>query len=94
MEGLRLERGWSRAELARRARMDASDVGRIEKGLMTPYPAQAEKLGHARAVDEVAHEAAVIGVGREHRGGQNARICAGGERVQIGHLIPQSVPMG
>jgi ribosome-binding protein aMBF1 (putative translation factor) len=30
--------------------MDASDVGRIEKGLMTPYAAQARKLASALGV--------------------------------------------
>lgn len=50
MQQMRLERGWSRAELARRARMDPSDVGRIENGLMRPYPSQAVKLAHAHGV--------------------------------------------
>lgn len=40
-------RGWSRAELARRARMGAPDVGKIEAGRVRPYEAQLRKLGKA-----------------------------------------------
>lgn len=54
MQQLRIERGWSRAELARHARMDASDIGRIEKGQMCPYPGQLAKIAAALgAVREV-----------------------------------------
>lgn len=50
VESLRTERGWSRSELARRARMDASDVGKIERGIMRPYPGQTMKLAKALGV--------------------------------------------
>ena len=40
-------RGWSRAELARRACMNASTVGAIEQGRLRPYPSQLEKLTRA-----------------------------------------------
>ena len=40
-------RGWSRNELARRARMAAGDVGRIEAGRLRPYDGQVKKLARA-----------------------------------------------
>jgi ribosome-binding protein aMBF1 (putative translation factor) len=40
-------RHWSRAELARRARMNPADVGKIEAGRATPYPGQLRKLAQA-----------------------------------------------
>jgi ribosome-binding protein aMBF1 (putative translation factor) len=40
-------RGWSRNELARRARMAAGDVGRIETGRLRPYGGQLKKLARA-----------------------------------------------
>ena len=46
----REKRGWTRAELARRARMSASDVGKIEAGRLIPYPAQLTKLARALRV--------------------------------------------
>ena len=50
IEQLRRDRGWSRSELARRARMDASDVGKIERGIMRPYPGQIMKMAKALGV--------------------------------------------
>lgn len=46
----RERRGWSRAELARRAQMSASDVGKIEAGRLRPYPGQLLKLEKALEV--------------------------------------------
>ena len=43
----RQRREWSRAELARRARMAASDVGKIEAGRLVPYASQLAKLARA-----------------------------------------------
>ena len=40
-------RGWSRSELARRARMANSTVGAIESGRLVPYQSQLEKLSKA-----------------------------------------------
>jgi ribosome-binding protein aMBF1 (putative translation factor) len=40
-------RGWSRAELARQAGLNASTVGLIESGRLRPYPSQVEKLARA-----------------------------------------------
>lgn len=39
--------GWSRNELARRARMAGGDVGRIEAGRLRPYDSQLKKLARA-----------------------------------------------
>ena len=54
MESMRREKGWSRAELARRAHMDAADLGKIERGLLVPYAAQVAKLADALGVHEGA----------------------------------------
>ena len=48
-------RGWSRAELARRANMNPSTISLIESGRQTPYPSQTAKI------------AAALGVGPEAR---------------------------
>ena len=50
MRILREERGWSRAELARRAEMNATTVGQIEAGRLTAYPVQIQKLATALGV--------------------------------------------
>lgn len=47
---LRQERGWSRAELARQARLNSSTVGQIESGRLKPYKSQLEKLATAFGV--------------------------------------------
>ncbi len=49
---LRRARGWSRAELARRARMAAADVGKIEAGRLVPYESQLRKLARALRVPQ------------------------------------------
>jgi ribosome-binding protein aMBF1 (putative translation factor) len=56
----RERRGWSRSELARRARMTPADVGKIESGRLRAYPGQAARLAHALRlpVDELFVEAA------------------------------------
>ena len=45
----RVERGWSQARLARRARISISDMCRIEGGWLRPYPNQLKRL--AKALD-------------------------------------------
>ena len=40
-------RGWSRAELARRAVLNATTVGWVETGRFRPYSAQVKKLARA-----------------------------------------------
>lgn len=47
---MRRERGWTKAELARRANMDPSDVGRIESGFMVAYDSQTRKLAKALGI--------------------------------------------
>jgi ribosome-binding protein aMBF1 (putative translation factor) len=46
---MRERRGWSRAELARRADLHASQVGAFENGRLVPYAGQLSRL--ARALD-------------------------------------------
>ena len=55
MEAKRAEKRMSLAELARRARMAATDVGKIESGRLRPYPRQVQKIARALgvAVDEL-----------------------------------------
>jgi ribosome-binding protein aMBF1 (putative translation factor) len=43
----RERRGWSRAELARRAQMSPGEVGKIEAGRLQPYESQRQKLARA-----------------------------------------------
>jgi transcriptional regulator with XRE-family HTH domain len=43
----RAGRGWSRAELARRAGMSNSTISLIENGRFLPYPGQLQKLAAA-----------------------------------------------
>ena len=49
---LRTERGWTKAELARRARMSAADIGKIESGRAIPYDSQLIKLARALGVNQ------------------------------------------
>lgn len=46
----RLAKRWSRAELARRARIAAGDLGKIESGRLQPYDSQLRKLAHALGI--------------------------------------------
>ena len=48
----RSRRGWSRAELARRAGLNASTVGLIESGRLQPYLRQLYKLANALGFPE------------------------------------------
>jgi len=45
-------RGWSRAELARRAGLNPTTVGLIESGRLRPYDSQLRKLGKALGFPE------------------------------------------
>jgi transcriptional regulator with XRE-family HTH domain len=47
---LREARGWSKAELARRAKLNASTVGAIENGRVVAYEAQLKKLARALGI--------------------------------------------
>ena len=44
---LRLERGWSKSELARRAGLNQTTVSAIENGRLVPYEVQLAKLSAA-----------------------------------------------
>lgn len=44
---LRLDKRWSKAELARRSKMCASDLGQIENGRIKPYDSQLKKIAKA-----------------------------------------------
>lgn len=50
--------GWSRAELARRAKMHAPIVGQLELGKLTPWPAWKRRLAKVLKVpaDELFKE--------------------------------------
>lgn len=47
---LREGRGWSQAELSRRANMNASTIGQIENGRLIPYEVQIRKIAKALGV--------------------------------------------
>jgi len=65
----REECGWSRAELARRAGLNAATVGAIESGRLTPYESQLVKL--ARAFGMSIHDAGKL-TQEADRGGRRA----------------------
>ena len=52
----RLRRGWSQAELARRAWLNANTISSIETGRLNPYPSQLEKLADALGIDSADAE--------------------------------------
>lgn len=54
----RESRGWSRAELARRASLNAATVGQIEAGRLVPYAVQLDKI--AEALDWSGDPAALL----------------------------------
>jgi transcriptional regulator with XRE-family HTH domain len=61
----RLFRGWSKSELARRATMTASDIGKIESERLVPYESQLMKI--ARAFGMPVDEAFLLML-KEHHG--------------------------
>ena len=46
----RIRRGWSKAELARRAKLDQGLMSKIELGRVIPYPGQLARLASALKV--------------------------------------------
>ena len=58
-------RGWTQAELARRAGLHPSTVCQIEKGRFRPYPSQLTKL--ARALQVPTEQAASLAEEHPHR---------------------------
>lgn len=43
----RMRRGWSKAELARRAKLDQGTMSKIELGRVIPYPVQLVRVASA-----------------------------------------------
>jgi transcriptional regulator with XRE-family HTH domain len=52
LQQLREARGWTRAELARRAKLNPATVGMIEHGRLQPYESQLRKLAAALGVEK------------------------------------------
>lgn len=50
MTVLRMERGWSKAELGRRARVHPATVGKIENRRHVPYDAELTRIAEALGV--------------------------------------------
>ena len=50
LETMRRQRGWSQAELARRACLNQVTVNQIERGRLRPYPSQLGKLALALGI--------------------------------------------
>lgn len=46
----RQRRGWSKAELARRARLDQGAVSKIESGRLQPYAVELRRLARALGI--------------------------------------------
>jgi transcriptional regulator with XRE-family HTH domain len=67
MTALRRQRGWSQAELARRAGMHNSTVCQIESARLRPYPRQLGALAMA------------LGIASDHEGDL---LCEVGEATQ------------
>lgn len=51
-EKMRREKGWTKAELARRSGIQPNVVGWIEAGRFIPYQTQLEKLARALGVED------------------------------------------
>jgi transcriptional regulator with XRE-family HTH domain len=49
---LRTQRGWSQAELARRAGLNNSTLSHIESGRFVPYPGQLAKIARAFGITD------------------------------------------
>ena len=58
LQAIREALGWSRAELARQAGLNAATVGAIESGRLSPYETQLVKL--ARALRVPVRQAAML----------------------------------
>ncbi len=46
----RERRGWSKSELARRARLEQGLIGKFEAGRIKPYPKQIERVARALGI--------------------------------------------
>jgi transcriptional regulator with XRE-family HTH domain len=65
---LRITKGWSQAELARRAGIHPSTVSMIERGLLAAYPAQVEKLAKALGISKKRCAEVVTSSGVQKKG--------------------------
>ncbi len=52
LKNLRLRRGWSQAELSRKANLNAGTISLTESRRFVPYPNQLAKLARALGVEE------------------------------------------
>ena len=50
MKAERLRRGWSQADVGYRARIQPSEISRLERGLAVPYPSQLKRLARVLQV--------------------------------------------
>ncbi len=77
ISAIRETRGWSRAELARRANLNATTVGLIEAGRLRPYPGQLAKLAIALGVGESEAPSLVEPVGSSPSAPRDAGLRGG-----------------
>jgi transcriptional regulator with XRE-family HTH domain len=83
----RTDRGWSRALLARRARVDQHTVGRIEAGTVWPDLATVERLANAMNL-----ELALVTKGSTPAGGRPARAPEPEQPLPPGPIPTRSQP--
>ena len=67
MTSEREARGWSKNELARRARMIPSEIGKIEAGRLLPYPSQLKKIALAFKMPVAEATALIAEVSPHHQ---------------------------
>jgi transcriptional regulator with XRE-family HTH domain len=84
LRALREAQGWTRAELARRAGMNAATVGAIEAGRLAAYPSQLRKLAAALGVpsDEAASLDAEVSLVVRSGGELGTLVHSSGPRPQ------------
>ena len=71
----RMRRGWSQAELARRANLNPATVGQIEAERWRPYPAQLAKLARALGVPEADASILLHEDGTDAAAGSHPSTC-------------------
>ena len=87
----RRARGWSKAELARRARIDQALMSKIELGRLRPYPVELRRL--ARALGLPADASASLLVDDPERPGAT-RPARKHTRAKSQRIKPQSGQAG
>lgn len=68
MTSEREARNWSKNELARRARMTPSEIGKIESGRLRPYPSQLKKIAAAFKMPVAEADSLIEETGKGPRG--------------------------